>query len=54
MTGKRDEREMSEENLKTLKEALKEAAYIPNDRIGVSERKVIMLDTVLALIEIYK
>lgn len=42
---------MSEENVQKLIEMVKEKAYIPGDRIGVSDKKVVRLDDVLEIIE---
>ena len=43
---------MNEKNVEKLIEMLKEAAYIPNDRIGVSDRKVVDLNTALKFINL--
>lgn len=42
---------MTEENVEKLIAMLKEEAYIPSDRLGVSEIKVVHLENVLGLIE---
>jgi hypothetical protein len=45
---------MSEKNVEKLIKMLKEAAYIPGDWQGVSDRKIVDLDTALKYINLLR
>ena len=45
---------MDEKNVEKLIEKMKEASYIPRDWVGVSDRRVVDLSTVLKFINILR